>query len=77
MSEDNNDIYKRRDILLGEIHSTVKNTEKWCESHDVKDDSRFKEVSRKLTWGAIAIVVVAALTGVIPQLTAFALEHFK
>ena len=76
MSEDNN-IYQNRDRLLGEIHSTVKNTEKWCESHDVKDDRRFKEVSRKLTWGAVAIIVVAALTGVIPQLTAFALEHFK
>ena len=76
MSKDE-DTYQNRDRLLGEIYSTVKSIEKWCESHDIKDDRRFKEFDKKIVFGAIAILVVAAATGVIPQLSGFVLEHFK
>lgn len=68
MNDDN--IYENRDRLLGEIHSTVKATEKWCENHEKKDDKRFM-------WTWIIILFVASAAGIIPQLTAFALEHFK
>lgn len=64
------DIYKNRDMLLGEIHKATKDMAEWCKEHDKKDDKRFM-------WTCIAIIVVAASAGVIPQLTAFAMEHFK
>lgn len=64
------DIYDKRDILLGEIHQSTKTTAQWCTEHGKKDDSRFK-------WTWIIILIVAAYAGVIPQLTAFAISHFK
>ena len=79
-----NEIYNNRDRLLGEIHATGKATsdkldclKDWFEKHEVKDDERFKTINKNVVWGAVAIFIVAAATGVIPQLTAFALEHFK
>ena len=79
-----NDIYNNRDRLLGEIHASGKATNEkldglkdWFERHEIKDDERFKLLNKKLIWVAISIVIVASCTGVIPQLTVFALEHFK
>lgn len=62
------EVYQNRDQLLGEIHSEVKGMKEWRLSHEKKDDQRFK-------WLGIAILLVAAATGAIPQLTAFALGH--
>jgi hypothetical protein len=67
---DNNEVYKNRDLMLGDIHSTVKKLDAWCDKHEEKDNKRFL-----FTW--VVIVIVAACAGVIPQLAAFALEHFK
>ena len=79
-----NEIYNNRDRLLGEIHATGKATNEkldglkdWFEKHEIKDDERFKIVRKQMVWVAIAVFVVATSAGVIPQLTAFALEHFK
>lgn len=65
MSED--DVYKKRDFVLGEIHQTTKNTQNtlleirnWCREHDKKDDRRF-------LIGGIAILMIAGLTGVLPE----------
>lgn len=62
------EVYKNRDMILGEIHESTKNTEKnlagvnkWCSEHDKKDDKRF-------FWGAITIMIVAFYAGVLPQL---------
>lgn len=70
MSEDQ-EVYKNRDVMLGEIHQSTKNTEEalktideWCKDHDKKDDRRF-------LWGGLAIIVLAAATGVLPQIMAY------
>lgn len=63
--------------MLGEIHAnsksaadSIKKISDWCEEHEKKDSSRFM-------WGGVAILVVAAAAGVIPQLAAFAMEHLR
>lgn len=56
--------------MLGEIHASTKAMAEWCKEHDKKDDTRF-------FWTWFIILAVAAASGVIPQLTAFALEHAK
>ena len=65
---DQKDIYKNRDIMLGEIHESAKHMETalnkidtWCASHDKKDDRRF-------FIGAIALVVIALSAGVLPEI---------
>lgn len=77
MSSQNDEIYKNRDIMLGEIFENSKNTKitlaainKWCLEHDKKDDTRF-------FWGAVAIIILAAAAGVLPQITSLAMEHIK
>lgn len=76
MSKDE-EVYQKRDQLLGEIHGEVKGmkawreeVKDWQEDHDKKDDKRF-------FWLCVSIVIVAAASGVLPQLTAFAFDHFK
>lgn len=71
------DLYKNRDIILGEIREGIKDVKssqesikKWCEIHDKKDDKRF-------IWGGIALFVVAGATGVLPQLFVFVTDHLK
>lgn len=64
----NEDLYQKRDQMLGEIHKGVQNLESWCKTHDEKDDKRFKEVNEKLLWGAMAIIIVAFASGVLGQL---------
>ncbi len=68
MSDNLDDIYRNRDVMLGEIHQSAKNTEKsigditeWCKEHDKKDDKRFLYV-------CVAIIIIAAGTGILPQL---------
>lgn len=68
MSEE--EVYKNRDIMLGEIHQTTKATAQWCKDHEEEDKKKF-------FWTWISILIIAAATGVLPQLTAFALEHVK
>lgn len=68
MAEEN--VYERRDQLLGEIHGEVKGMKEWRKEHEEKDDRRF-------LWTCVAILAVAMVTGALPQLTAFALEHIK
>lgn len=67
MSE-KSDIYMKRDMLLGEIHESTKNTEivmkeikEWAKEHDKKDDRRF-------IIGGLAILVLAISAGVLPQI---------
>ena len=65
---ENGEVYKNRDMILGEIHENTRNTEKslkiiddWCKEHDKKDDKRF-------LLGAVALIVVAFASGVLPEL---------
>lgn len=62
------DLYQKRDQMLGEIHKGVQNLEEWCKAHEQKDDERFKEIDRKLLWGAFALIIIAFSTGVLGQL---------
>lgn len=65
---DEREVYKNRDMLLGEIHEnskntaeTLKNIKEWCKEHDKKDDNRF-------LIGVIGLGVVAFYAGAFPQL---------
>lgn len=71
MLNDDSEIYMKRDLMLGEIYQSTKNTEKtleaiktWCDEHDKKDDKRF-------LIGAVALIVVAFTSGVLPELLKF------
>lgn len=66
----NNEVYKNRDIMLGEIHATTKKLDKWLTDHEEDDKNRF-------FWTWSAILAVALFAGVIPQMAAWALERFK
>lgn len=66
--ESESELYKNRDMMLGEIHSSIKNTEKtlvdinsWCKEHDKRDERRFMIVG-------VSIIAVAVATGSMPAL---------
>ena len=65
------ELYKKRDEILGEIHSDMKHMIKWTDEHDRKDDSRFSEINKKLLWGGLAILVIASASGVLGQVLGF------
>lgn len=69
MSEEN-EAYRNRDVMLGEIHAATRATADWCKAHEKEDKQRF-------FWTWASILLIAAAAGVIPQLTAFALERIK
>lgn len=80
MSDDGNEIYNKRDMMLGEIHERTRSTNEkidkvldWCETHKIEDDQRYKDTNKHLIYGALAILVVAFASGVLPQL----LNHIK
>ena len=54
------------DMLL----KTLQNTEfirEWKDTHEKKDDERFKEVNKRLFWVCVAVLVVASATGILPE----------
>jgi len=69
--KEHDDTYQKRDILLAKIDTNLEHVVEWTKSHKIDDDAKFKEVDKKLTWGAIAILVMAAATGVVPQVLAY------
>ena len=50
-----------RDRMLTEVHSDVTYIRKWADKHEKDDDIRFK-------WAFAAIIILAGVTGVIPQI---------
>lgn len=66
MSDDNGEVYRKRDIILAEIHSTVKNLDKSFSKHEEFDEERFKDVNSKLNkgvWIAIVVLIIVAANG--------------
>lgn len=64
MSQDN----INRDRMLTEVHTTVLYIKKWAEDHDEKDERRFSDINKKILFCAIAILMVASVSGVLPEI---------
>lgn len=62
-----------RDRMLTEVHTNMDHLVQWTKTHDLADDTRFREINKKLFWGAIALLIVAAASGSLPQI----LTHIK
>lgn len=54
--------------LLQQIANDVKHIVKWSDEHNRTDNIRFDAINKKLFWGAIAFIIIASATGVLPQL---------
>lgn len=57
------DLYSKRDQIIGEMHSDLKHMVRWTSDHDIKDDARFNKMDNKLElvdkllYGGIGIIV--------------------
>lgn len=57
------ELYRKRDEMRGEMYADIKHMVKWTETHDQKDDERFEKIDKKLAivdkliYGGVGVIV--------------------